>query len=78
MFNVLSFAVEFAERKCLEDGIWESPPGEIAVTASSLINGSFLDRQGWTNYNNCFLPEIRDLLDKLDSGSAEVNIYNIT
>jgi len=62
---------KFAERKCLEDGIWESPPGEIAVTASSLINGSFLDRQGWTNYNNCFLPEIRDLLDKLDSGSAE-------
>lgn len=37
--------------------------------------------QGWTNYTQCFLPEIRDMMKKLDSGSpqeAEVRVTRPT
>lgn len=27
--------------------------------------------QGWTNYNHCFLPEIRDLMKQLEAGTRQ-------
>lgn len=44
---------EFAVRKCSTEGFWESKPGELGSPT------------GWTNYSNCYLPEIKSLIDRL-------------
>lgn len=64
---------EFAERKCLSTGSWDSGPD--TVTIPSLLKGSDYNSQGWTNYNNCFLPEIRDLLEHVGSGTQEAEVH---
>ena len=47
--------LEFAERKCSDDGRWEDGPGTAA-------NPSL---EGYTNYSNCYRPEIFDLMNRL-------------
>lgn len=44
---------EFAERRCSDEGKWEGKPGGDPAS------------NGWTNYTNCYLPEILELLKKL-------------
>jgi hypothetical protein len=70
------FAAEWAERRCLDSGVWEGPPpsdaSDAAAAAVALQNDADdMQQQGWTNYSQCFLPEIRDLMKRLDSGSGQ-------
>lgn len=69
------FAAEWAERRCLDSGVWEGPPpsdaSDAAAAAVALQNDADDMQQGWTNYSQCFLPEIRDLMKRLDSGSGQ-------
>lgn len=66
---------EWAERRCLDTGLWEGPPetdvSDAAAAAVALQNDEDV-QQGWTNYSQCYLPEIRDLMNTLDEGDAEV------
>ncbi|EFX90264.1 putative PDF receptor variant 2 [Daphnia pulex] len=67
---------QWAERRCLDSGIWEGPPpsdaSDAAAAAVALQNDADdMQQQGWTNYSQCFLPEIRDLMKRLDSGSGQ-------
>ncbi|XP_046437156.1 PDF receptor-like [Daphnia pulex] len=67
---------QWAERRCLDSGVWEGPPpsdaSDAAAAAVALQNDADdMQQQGWTNYSQCFLPEIRDLMKRLDSGSGQ-------
>lgn len=53
-FKKKSFVSEFAERRCSEEGRWEGKHGATSAN-------------GWTNYTNCFTPEVRELMRKLGS-----------
>ena len=62
---------EWAERTCQIDGRWQISP---EVEAGSLLDQAPSDLssgQGWTDYNPCFLPEIRDLMKQLEAGSRQ-------
>lgn len=52
-----------AYKKCSADGHWE---GKYA--------GDHSRPQGWTNYTNCFAPEIKDLLDRLHVRGEEAQV----
>ncbi|XP_059351983.1 PDF receptor-like [Daphnia carinata] len=69
---------QWAERRCLDSGLWEGPPpttdGNEAAAVALLDDHDMTNhqqQQGWTNYSQCFLPEIRDLMNTLDSGSQQ-------
>lgn len=49
--------IELVYKRCSIDGTWEG------ITPNDTSRPS-----GYTHYNICFLPEIQDLLNKLDSG----------
>ncbi|XP_076049229.1 PDF receptor-like [Oratosquilla oratoria] len=49
---------KYAYRKCSSDGQWEGRRGREK-------------EGGWSNYNDCFLPTIKDLMDKLYAKSDE-------
>lgn len=69
--------IEWAERVCLDSGLWEGPSADASEAAAAAMLDAPPQSQGWTNYTQCFLPEIRDLMKKLDSGSrqeAEVGV----
>lgn len=57
---------KFAERRCSSEGKWEGKPGSESL-------------QGWTNYTNCYLPEVLELLRKLgNSKEIKMNIAETT
>lgn len=49
---------EHANRMCSIDGRWEGRNGIVQT-----------NNQGWTNFSNCFFPEIKKLYDKLGNES---------
>ena len=57
--GVLLVAAEFARRYCQEDGMWRGRPDQ----ENSL--------GGWTNYSDCFIPEVKKLMDQLYSSSGD-------
>lgn len=67
--------VEWAQRRCLESGLWQGPP--LDVTEAAMLDPDPANAKGWTNYTACYLPEMRDMMEQLNSGSpqeAEVSI----
>lgn len=67
IWNYLMFAskTEFAERRCSNAGKWEGKPGGNPSS------------NGWTNYTNCYLPEVLELLKKLgNKDESEVNMWS--
>lgn len=52
-FFYLKIRIEFAERRCSDEGKWEGKPGQLASS------------RGWTNYTPCYYPEILELLNRL-------------
>ena len=53
------FFTESAFRVCSATGLWINKDG---VTGTA---------EGWTNYTACFIPEVRNLLYQLYSGTEE-------
>lgn len=47
------FFTEFANRKCELNGHWGGRPNEP------------INPNGWTDYNPCFKPEVKTLLEKV-------------
>ncbi|KAF0293772.1 Calcitonin receptor-like protein 1 [Amphibalanus amphitrite] len=50
---------KFARRYCLEDGIWRGRTHHETLVG------------GWTNYSDCFIPEVKKLMDQLYSSSGD-------
>lgn len=48
--------------------MWEGPSPD-ATDAAMLDDPA--KSEGWTNYNQCFLPEIRDLMNQLYNGTRQ-------
>ena len=57
---------EFAQRFCTSDGEWEGRSSSDEITEND-TEATF----GWTNYTGCFIPEIRNLMNKLYSKSEK-------
>lgn len=60
---------EWAERRCLESAVWQGPP--LDVTEAAMLDPDPANGKGWTNYTACYLPETRDMMEQLDSGSPQ-------
>lgn len=55
--------IEFAVRKCSTEGFWEDKAGAS--------NNSV----GWTNYTDCYWPQIKELLKQLGE-EKEVDLFS--
>ncbi|XP_066939200.1 PDF receptor-like isoform X1 [Macrobrachium rosenbergii] len=56
--------LQMAHRRCGPNGIW---------LGQTSVGGALEDpdNRGWTNYTMCFVPEVKEFLDKLHSSSEE-------
>lgn len=52
----------------MEDGRWQLSPEAAGALLDQATIVEEVDK-GWTNYNSCFLPEIRDLMKQLEAGT---------
>lgn len=59
-----AFSTEFAVRRCSDQGRWQGRPN---------MNDS---SHGWTNFTNCYLPEVYALLKKLGNDREVSKCYN--
>ncbi|XP_064103357.1 PDF receptor-like [Macrobrachium nipponense] len=54
-----------AHRRCGPNGIWVGHTSVVGEALEDPVN------RGWTNYTMCFVPEVKEFLDKLHSRSEE-------
>ncbi|XP_064103356.1 PDF receptor-like [Macrobrachium nipponense] len=57
--------LQMAHRRCGPNGIWVGHTSVVGEALEDPVN------RGWTNYTMCFVPEVKEFLDKLHSRSEE-------
>jgi hypothetical protein len=64
-----------ASRNCKADGLWQEEEKEPAA-ALQLDDSSdqSIQNVGYTDYSQCYLPEMRDLLNKLKGHDGKVKL----
>lgn len=62
-----------AERRCMDDGLWQEEKPSASLQLEPRPDQSMIDNNiGFTNYTECLLPELRDLMNQIGTGEDAI------